>query len=118
MRVVRQSCRGVLVAVVTAATLAIGCGARRDVLTFSGGMLYWPTDRMPAAPDTFAALDAIAHRAIASKSTDSGFVWQGARYEGLVTVFLEYLVGYGGAILDPHGRVVVDSPAAVRALAA
>jgi multiple sugar transport system substrate-binding protein len=82
------------------------------------GMLYWRTDLMPAAPDSCAALDTIARRAMASKSTAAGFVWQGARYEGLVTVFLEYLVGYGGAILDPQGRVVVDSPSAVRALTA
>src|SRR5690349_9590225 len=39
MRVVHQSCRGVLVAVVTAATLVTGCGPRRDVLTFSGSVL-------------------------------------------------------------------------------
>ena len=29
-----------------------------------------------------------------------GLVWQGARYEGLVTVFLEHLGAFGGAILD------------------
>ena len=36
--------------------------------------------------------------------------------KGLVTVFLEHLVGFGGRVLDDEGRVVVDSPAAVRAL--
>jgi multiple sugar transport system substrate-binding protein len=82
------------------------------------GMLYWRTDLMPAAPETFAALDSISRRAIADTSIDSGFVWQGARYEGLVTVFLEYLVGYGGAIVDADGRVVIDSAAAVQALTA
>ena len=82
------------------------------------GMLYWRTDLMPAPPETFAALETIARRAIADESAGSGFVWQGARYEGLVTVFLEYLAGYGGAILDPSGHVVVDSPAAVQALTA
>ena len=45
-----------------------------------------------------------------------GFVWQGARYEGLVTVFLEYLGAFGGAILDDEGRVRVDSEAAQQAL--
>ena len=45
-----------------------------------------------------------------------GFVWQGARYEGLVTVFLEHLGAFGGAILDDDGRVVVDSEAAEQAL--
>jgi multiple sugar transport system substrate-binding protein len=82
------------------------------------GMLYWRTDLMPAAPETFSALDAIARRAIADRSTAAGFVWQGARYEGLVTVFLEYLAGHGGAIVDADRRVVVDSPAAVQALTA
>jgi multiple sugar transport system substrate-binding protein len=42
-------------------------------------------------------------------------VWQGARYEGLVTVFSEYLGGFGGQILD-GGRVTVNAPPAVRAL--
>jgi multiple sugar transport system substrate-binding protein len=82
------------------------------------GMLYWRTDLMPAAPETFAELEEVARRALASKSAASGFVWQGARYEGLVTVFLEHLVAYGGAILDAAGHVVVDSPAAVQALTA
>ena len=33
-----------------------------------------------------------------------GFVWQGARYEGLVTVFLEHLGAFGGAILGRSRR--------------
>ena len=37
-------------------------------------------------------------------------------YEGLVTVFLEVLGGFGGAILDSSGRVTVDAEAGVRAL--
>jgi multiple sugar transport system substrate-binding protein len=45
-----------------------------------------------------------------------GLVWQGARYEGLVTVFLEYLTAAGGRILDADGRVAVDDPAGIRAL--
>src|SRR5262249_50273329 len=45
-----------------------------------------------------------------------GLVWQGARYEGLITVFLEYLGAFGGEILDADGRVRVDSPEAQRAL--
>jgi multiple sugar transport system substrate-binding protein len=42
-------------------------------------------------------------------------VWQGARYEGLITNFLEYLGAYGGEILR-GGRVLVNSDAGVRAL--
>jgi len=49
-------------------------------------------------------------------TTRFGLVWQGARYEGLVTVFLEHLAAFGGRILDAGGRVVVDEPAAIEAL--
>ena len=80
------------------------------------GMLYWRTDLMPSAPGTFDALDDAARRAIADGHVTSGFVWQGARYEGLITLFLEHLTGFGGAILAEDGSVVVDSEAAVRAL--
>ncbi len=79
------------------------------------GMLYWRTDLMATPPRTFAELDADA-AAAQRRGGPLGFVWQGARYEGLVTVFLEYLGGYGGRILDRAGRVVVDSPEAIRAL--
>ena len=76
------------------------------------GMLYWRTDLAARAPADFATLSSEA----AQPGPPSGFVWQGARYEGLVTVFLEHLGGFGGRILDDDGRVVVDSEAAVRAL--
>jgi multiple sugar transport system substrate-binding protein len=49
-------------------------------------------------------------------ATRFGLVWQGARYEGLITVFLEHLGAFGGGILDDQGRAIVDQPAAVRAL--
>ena len=57
-----------------------------------------------------------ARRARDAGATRFGLVWQGARYEGLVTVFLEHLGAFGGGILDASGRVVVDAPAAIRAL--
>jgi multiple sugar transport system substrate-binding protein len=79
------------------------------------GMLYWRTDLMAAAPTTFAELEQVAARAKAKRGLRYGLVWQGARYEGLVTVFTEYLGAYGGSILE-GGRVMVSSPAAVQAL--
>jgi multiple sugar transport system substrate-binding protein len=79
------------------------------------GMLYWRTDLFEAPPRTLEALRDMAAEAQAS-GLPYGFVWQGARYEGLVTVFLEHLGAFGGRILDPEGRVVVDAPPAVRAL--
>lgn len=80
------------------------------------GMLYWRTDLVPRAPATFKELEQFATRAQRTHRVPFGFVWQGARYEGLVTVFLEYLGAFGGGILDSDGRVIVDSDRGVRAL--
>jgi multiple sugar transport system substrate-binding protein len=83
------------------------------------GMLYWRTDLMEAPPRDLDTLAAVATRAVNAQGPEApsfGFVWQGARYEGLVTVFVEHLGAFGGAILDAQGAVVVDSEAAVRAL--
>lgn len=80
------------------------------------GMLYWRTDLMPAPPDSLDALAGTSRQLIAAGRVPFGFVWQGARYEGLITAFVEHLGAFGGAILDERGRVVVDSEAAVRAL--
>jgi multiple sugar transport system substrate-binding protein len=79
------------------------------------GMLYWRTDLMRSPPSTFAELVSSAERARRDHGLRYGLVWQGARYEGLVTTFLEYLGAYGGQILE-GGRVVVSSDAGRRAL--
>jgi ABC-type sugar transport system permease subunit/ABC-type glycerol-3-phosphate transport system substrate-binding protein len=68
------------------------------------GLLYWRTDLFLRPPSTFAELDTMAARA------GLPFVWQGARYEGLVTVFQEVLGGFGGSLAD------VDTPAGRQAL--
>jgi ABC-type glycerol-3-phosphate transport system substrate-binding protein len=80
------------------------------------GMLYRRTDVVPRAPRDLDDLNRLAREAMAQSRIPFGVVWQGARYEGLVTTFLEYLGGFGGAILDANGRVIVDSDAGVRAL--
>lgn len=79
------------------------------------GMLYWRTDLIPRAPTTLDELARFA-RAGMSDRVPHGIVWQGARYEGLVTVYLEILGAFGGEILTPAGRVAVASPEGVRAL--
>ncbi|HYG61705.1 MAG TPA: ABC transporter substrate-binding protein [Thermoanaerobaculia bacterium] len=73
------------------------------------GMLYWRTDLMEAPPASLQELAAAARRT-------GGFVWQGARYEGLVTVYMEVLGAFGGSILTADHRVTVGSPEAVAAL--
>jgi multiple sugar transport system substrate-binding protein len=80
------------------------------------GLLYWRTDLLEEPPSSFADLGAMVSEAAGRAGLPYGFVWQGARYEGLVTVFLEFLGGHGGRILDERGAVHVDSQAAVRAL--
>jgi multiple sugar transport system substrate-binding protein len=80
------------------------------------GMLYYRTDLVDKPPTTFAELWRQAKAGQEKAGIPYGFLWQGARYEGLVCVFLEHLGGFGGQIIDEQGRVVVDSDAAVRAL--
>jgi multiple sugar transport system substrate-binding protein len=82
------------------------------------GMLFWRTDLTGEAPRSFEALSRKATHAVQEGLVPFGIVWQGARYEGLVTVFLEHLAAFGGAILDERGAVAVDGPNAVRALEA
>jgi multiple sugar transport system substrate-binding protein len=80
------------------------------------GLLYWRTDLLAAPPRSLAELASEARRLRADGATRFGLVWQGARYEGLVTVFVEHLGAFGGRILDEDGSVAVDEPAAIRAL--
>jgi ABC-type glycerol-3-phosphate transport system substrate-binding protein len=80
------------------------------------GLLYWRTDLAPQAPRDVDALVRLAKRAQREQRIPFGLVWQGARYEGLVTVFVEFLGAFGGSILDERGHVVVDSDAAQKAL--
>jgi multiple sugar transport system substrate-binding protein len=82
------------------------------------GLLYWRTDLLTRAPSTFDELSSSVSRAQREHGLPFGFVWSGARYEGLVTVFLEYLHGFGGRFLDASGHAIVDSDAGVRALTA
>jgi multiple sugar transport system substrate-binding protein len=81
------------------------------------GLLYRRTDLVPKEPQTLGELVADAHAAMTRPGGPRyGIVWQGARYEGLITTFVEYLGAFGGRILDEHGQVVVNRPEAVKAL--
>ena len=80
------------------------------------GLLYWRTDLLRGPPQSLSDLREAVRRVRRTGEPRFGLVWQGARYEGLVTVFVEHLGSFGGGILDVRGRVIVDQPAAVRAL--
>jgi multiple sugar transport system substrate-binding protein len=79
------------------------------------GMLYYRTDVLAKPPASQGELVAAAQKA-QQAGMKYGLVWQGARYEGLVTVFSEYLAAHGGAILDRHGRAALRGAAARAAL--
>jgi len=80
------------------------------------GLLYWRTDLVDTPPRSLAELRQVARGLVDARAVRFGLVWQGARYEGLVTVFLEHLGAFGGHILDDRGRVTVDEPQAIDAL--
>ena len=81
------------------------------------GLLYRRTDLVPNEPKTLEEMVASARTAMARRGGPRyGIVWQGARYEGLITGFVEYLGAFGGRIIDDKGEVVVNRPEAVRAL--
>lgn len=80
------------------------------------GLLYRRTDLVPREPASLEELAAFAQRGIAGGRVPFGIAWMGARYEGLITVFVEYLGGFGGEIMDDSMNVRVDAPEAVRAL--
>ncbi len=79
------------------------------------GVLFYRSDLVPAPPQTFEELDALA-RSVAQPPERWGFVFQGTQYEGLVCTFLEVLWGHGGDLLDSQGGVVLDRPEGVAAL--
>jgi multiple sugar transport system substrate-binding protein len=81
------------------------------------GLLYRRTDLVPNEPKTLEEMVSEAQAAMAKRGGPRyGIVSQGARYEGLITGFVEYLGAFGGRIIDDKGNVVVNRPEAVRAL--
>lgn len=81
------------------------------------GLLYRRTDLVGREPTTLEEMVASARTAMSRPGGPRyGVVWQGARYEGLITGFVEYLGAFGGQIIDSRGEVVVNRPEAVRAL--
>jgi ABC-type glycerol-3-phosphate transport system substrate-binding protein len=81
------------------------------------GLLYRRTDLVSREPATLEEMVTSARAAMSRPGGPRyGIVWQGARYEGLITGFVEYLGAFGGRIIDEKGEVVVNRPEAVRAL--
>jgi multiple sugar transport system substrate-binding protein len=79
------------------------------------GVLFYRKDLVSKPPETFEQLSMLAQ---AMQTEDRwGFLWQGKQYEGLVTVFLEVLRGFGGEWIDAQTREVkIDSPETIQAI--
>ena len=81
------------------------------------GLLFRRTDLIAREPQSLEELVSDAQAAMAKRGGPRyGIVSQAARYEGLITGFVEYLGAFGGRIIDDSGEVVVNRPEAVRAL--
>jgi multiple sugar transport system substrate-binding protein len=79
------------------------------------GVLFYRKDLVRKPPETFAELIRVADSLKGAERW--GFLWQGKQYEGLVTVFLEVLWGYGGEWIDAERRAVrLESREAVQAV--
>jgi multiple sugar transport system substrate-binding protein len=79
----------------------------------NAAMLYYRSDILAAAgrrpPTTWAELEQLAST-VAQASKIAGYAGQLSPYEGLSVNALEAVRSAGGDLLDPSGKVVVDSP--------
>lgn len=91
------------------------------------GLLYYRKDLLDKykqpVPQTWDQLKATAQlvqegERKAGKDKMWGYVWQGRAYEGLTCNALEWIASHGGGtIVDERGKVTVNNPNAVKALA-
>jgi multiple sugar transport system substrate-binding protein len=87
------------------------------------GLLYYRKDLLEKSgydgpPKTWDELKKMTRKVLEESDVKSGFVFQGARYEGGVCDGCEFIWGHGGNVLDPEDptRVVIDSPQAIAGL--
>lgn len=82
--------------------------------------MFYRTDLLQEAglqpPATYDELVQAAQAVTARHPELSGFVWAGTKDEGLVMVFSEMLLGFGGRYFDDAGRCAMNSPQGVEAL--
>ncbi|MCA9795811.1 MAG: ABC transporter substrate-binding protein [Candidatus Eremiobacteraeota bacterium] len=84
------------------------------------GTFFYRKDLLEAAhrrpPTTWDELVDTGAAIQNSGQVETAFVFQAARYEGLVCDFLEYLWGNDGDVFDSQGQVALQSPQALEAL--
>lgn len=87
------------------------------------GVLYYRQDLLDDAgaelPTTWDELRETANQIKEEAGARSGFIFQGANYEGGVVDALEYIYSYGGQVLsDDSSRAVINSDGSISALEA
>ena len=80
------------------------------------GMLFYRTDLVSEAPQTWDDLMTQASELKGQDGTKFGYLMQAKQYEGLVTNAVEFVASYGGAFIDENGEVVINSPEAIKGL--
>lgn len=78
--------------------------------------LYYRTDLVKTPPKTFSQLVSDAKTAMAKNPGMTGLAFEGAKYEGAVTVFQDISGGFGGAFLNKKGQPVINSKQNIAAL--
>lgn len=85
------------------------------------GVLYYRRDLLEKAglqpPQTFEELMNASKTLQERGAVPWGFLWQGRQYEGVVTMFLEVLQGFGGFWVNPQTLAVgLDRPETIQAI--
>lgn len=80
----------------------------------NAGFLYYRTDLLDAAPETWDEL--IADCSVAETAGINCYAGQFAQYEGLTVNFSEAVNSAGGSVVDAKGDVTLDTPEAAAAL--
>ena len=82
--------------------------------------LFYRTDLLEEygyePPETYDDLVTAAEEITADRPEMTGFTWAGAREEGLVMVWAEFLHGFGGRYFDAEGQCAFNSPEGVEAV--
>ncbi|SER54695.1 carbohydrate ABC transporter substrate-binding protein, CUT1 family [Gracilibacillus ureilyticus] len=80
------------------------------------GMLYYRTDIVEEAPETWDDLIKQASELQGEQGTQFGYLMQAAQYEGLVCNYIEFIASYGGQVIDENNNIVVNSPETIKGL--
>jgi multiple sugar transport system substrate-binding protein len=84
------------------------------------GGLFYRTDLLEEysfePPETYDDIIEIANAITAENPELTGFVWNGAKEEGLIQVWVEFFRGFGGEYYDDEGGCAINSEAGQQAV--